>query len=220
MSVSLRAASWLASIGLLGVPTLVFNFDRAAPGTTPVGWSCVTNEGPAAKWEVFKDKTAPTPPYVFAPVSTEAGNWRFPVAILDKPIFQNGEISVRLKPVSGKEHQSGGLVFRFRDANDYYVVRASALENNLVVYKVDGGRWTPLRPKGAPANGWAVHHPVPVNSWSILKVAFKGPVFSVYFNHRRLLQVEDRSYGGPGKVGLWTKGDSLTYFDDFRVAQK
>jgi hypothetical protein len=61
---------------------------------------------------------------------------------------------------------------------------------------------------------------VPANSWSILKVVFKGPVFSVYFNHRRLLQVEDRSYQGVGKVGLWTKADSVTYFDDFRVAQK
>ena len=77
-----------------------------------------------------------------------------------------------------------------------------------------------MRPKGANSNGITVRHHVPSNSWSILKVTFKGPVFSVYFNHRRIFQVEDRSYQGAGRVGLWTKADSVTYFDDFRVAQK
>jgi hypothetical protein len=178
------------------------------------------NQGAAARWEVVKDATAPSPPYVLAQVSNDRNNWRCPVAILDKPVFQNGEISVRLKPVTGKDDLAGGLVFRFRDPNDYYLVRANALENSVAVYKVEGGQWRLLRPKGAAGGGAAVHHSVPAHSWSILKVAFKGPVFSVYFNHRRLLQVEDRSYEGAGKVGLWTKGDSVTYFDDFRVAQK
>jgi hypothetical protein len=205
---------------LLGVPTLIYNFDKAIPGSMPPGWSCIANQGAASKWEVMKDLTAPTPPYVFAQVSHDTSHSCFPVAILNDPVFQNGEISVRMKPVAGKEEQAGGLVWRFRDPNDYYVVRANALENNIALYRVEGGRWTQLRPKGPRADGMAVSHPVPANTWSILKVTFKGPVFSVYFNHRRLFQVEDRSYLGAGKVGLWTKADSVTYFDDFHVAQK
>jgi hypothetical protein len=178
----------------------------------------MTNLGTAAKWEVVKDATAPSPPYVFAQISRDANASRFPLAILDKPVFQNGEISVRLKPVAGKEDQAGGLVWRFRGPNDYYVVRADALENTVGIYRVLGGRWQPLNPRGA--RDGCVRHTVPFNSWSILKVAFKGPVFSVYFDHRRIFQVVDRSLQGPGKVGLWTKSDSVTYFDDFRVAQK
>lgn len=176
------------------------------------------NQGAAARWEIVKDSTAPSPPYVFAQMSGEGSNFRFPLAVLDQPLIQNGEVSVRLKPVAGREDQAGGLVWRFRDPSDYYVVRANALTNNIGIYRVEGGRWKPLQPKGS-ADG-CVQHPVPLNSWSILKVVFKGPVFSVYFDHRRVFQVEDGSYLGAGKVGLWTKADSVTYFDDFRVAQK
>jgi hypothetical protein len=198
---------------------LVINFDHATPGDTPPGWSCISNQGRVAQWQIVKDSTAPTPPYVFAPVLNDSRT-EFPVAILNNPVFQNGEISVRLKPVAGKEEQTGGLVWRFRDPGDYYVVRANALQNNVALYRVQNGQWTALQPKGAFSNGWAVRHHVPANSWSILKVMFKGPVFSVYFNHRRIFQVEDKSYQGVGKVGLWTKADSVMYFDDFRVVQK
>ncbi len=117
MSFLARSTGWLVSVGLMGIPTLVINFDHATPGVTPPGWLCLTNQG-SARWEVVRDNTAPTPPYVFAQVSNDADNNRFPVAILDKPVFQNGEISVRMKPVAGKEDQAGGLVWRFRDPND------------------------------------------------------------------------------------------------------
>jgi hypothetical protein len=207
------------SWGLLGMPTVIINFDKATPGETPPGWSCLTNHGTATKWAVVRDATAPTPPYVFAQISNN-DNTQFPVAILDKPVFPNGEISVRLKPVAGKTEQVGGLVWRFRDPNHYYLVRANARENTVALYRVEAGEWKPLRPKGAVPNVWAVKHTVPANSWSILKVVFRGPVFSIYFNHRRLFQVEDRSYQGAGKVGLWTRADSVTYFDDFRVVEK
>ena len=218
MSLSLKTATWLASVSFLGMPTVFQNFDKATPGMMPPGWSCMTNQGVPAKWEILKDTTAPSPPYVFAQISNQADTFRFPLAIMDKPVLQNGEISVRLKPVAGKEDQAGGLVWRFRDPNDYYVARINALENNIGIYHVEGGRWKPLRPRGA-ADG-CIRHAVPSNTWSILKVVFKGPVFSVYFDHRRVFQVEDHSYQGAGKVGLWTKADSVTYFDDFRVAQK
>ena len=91
------------------------------------------------------------------------------------------------------------------------MVRANALEKNVVVYKVQDGRRIPLTP---------VHHQVRPNAWNILKVTFKGPSFSVYYDHRRILKVTDWTYTGPGKVGLWTKADSVTYFDNFRLVKK
>ena len=218
----MKTVGWLASLGLLGISSTVFNFDSTAPGVMPPGWeAAMTNTGGPPKWEIRKDSTAPSPPYVFAQVSSDgSANGRSPLAILDKPVIQNGEVSVRMKPVSGREDQAGGLVWRYRGPNDYYLVRANALENNVVMYRVDGGKRTPLAPKGTPPNTYGVKHRVPANAWSILKVTFKGPVYSVYFNHRRLFLVEDRGYQGSGKVGLWTKADSVTYFDDFRVSGK
>jgi hypothetical protein len=97
-------------------------------------------------------------------------------------------------------------------------VRANALENNVVLFKIEHGKRTSLAPKGAPPSAYGVSHPVPAKQWSVLKVQFHGPLFSVYFNHRRLFQVVDYTFRGPGHVGLWTKADSVTYFDDFSVA--
>ena len=162
----------------------------------------------------------PAQPYVFAQVSTDRTASRFPLAILDRPDVRDGELSVKFKPVAGKEDQSAGLVFRYRDPNNYYVVRANALEKNVVLYKVQEGRRIPLTPKGKPVNTYGVAHQVRPNAWNILKVTFKGPSFSVYYDHRRILQLTDWTYTGPGKVGLWTKADSVTYFDNFRLVKK
>jgi hypothetical protein len=98
-------------------------------------------------------------------------------------------------------------------------VRANALENSIVVYKVEDGKRIPLASRGAPTS-FGVKHPVPFNQWSVLKVQFRGPLFSVYFNHRRLFEVLDSTFRQPGKVGLWTKSGGITYFDDFRIAGK
>jgi hypothetical protein len=85
---------------------------------------------------------------------------------------------------------------------------------------VEDGKRIPLAPRGRPANAYTVKHPVTPNDWSILKVAFKGPLFSVYYDHRRIFQVDDRSFSRPGKVGLWARADSAAYFDNFRVVRK
>jgi hypothetical protein len=133
---------------------------------------------------------------------------------------RDGDLSVKFKPVAGKEHRAGGLVWRYRDPNNYYLVRANALENNVALFKVENGKWLCLPAKDVPAKTYGVQHPVPANQWSVLKVQFKGPMFSVYFNHRRLFQVVDSTFAQAGKVGLWTRADSITYFDDFRITGK
>jgi hypothetical protein len=137
---------------------------------------------------------------------------RYPLAILKEYTHRDGEISVRVKPVSGHDSQAGGLVWHYLDENNYYLARISSLEKNVQVFKVEYGRRSALM---AP-----VRHVVPTNDWSILKVAVKGNRFQIYVDHRRVLQGNDNTFKGAGGVGLWTVADSVVYFDDFRILPK
>lgn len=185
-------------------------FDNGPLGKTPPEWTvAMTNHGRAPQWEIVKDATAATQPYVFAQVSADPVRNRCPLAIFNDASFRDGEVSVRLKPVSGRMVQAGGLVWRYRDENNYYLARANALQKNVQVFKVENGNRTPLMD--------AVRHEIPTNGWSILKVAARGNRFQVYMDHHRVLQGSDNTFLSAGKVGLWTVADSVTYFDEFRV---
>jgi hypothetical protein len=198
-----------------------FNFDSASPGALPAGWtSGMTHNGGAPKWEILKDDTAPSRPNVLAQTSTDNTSGRFPLAILNKEDLKDGELRVKFKPVSGKGDQAAGIVWRYRDENNYYIVRANALENNVVLYKVEGGKRIPLAPKGTPAKTYGVKHEVPSQVWSTLVVSFQGNLFAVFFNGQKLFEVEDKTFTEAGKVGLWTKADSVTHFDDFQIERK
>ena len=217
----MKTVSWLVSLGLIGSGGQIVNFDSGPLGKTPPGWTvAMTHSGAAPAWEILKDRTAPTLPYVLAQVSDDPTESRFPLALLKGLALRDGDVSVRLKPVTGKGDRSGGLVWRYRDENNYYLVRANAIEGNVTAYRVENGQRIPIAPRGKPANEAAVQHPIPTNAWTILKVSVRGSSFSVYLNHHRILQADDRAFAGPGQVGLWTKGDSVTYFDDFRAFPK
>jgi hypothetical protein len=206
---------------LLSAPGQIITFDTFQPGLLPPGWvTAMTHKGGAPRWEIIRDASAPTQPYVLGQVSTDASSDRFPLALLDKPLLRDGDVSVRVKPVTGHADQSGGLVWRYRDPDNYYFARADALQKNVAVYKVQNGVSTPLVPKGLNARRFAVFHDIPSNAWFILKVAFRGPSFGVYVNHRRVLQGTDKTFTAAGRVGLWTQADSVTYFDDFRLYPK
>ena len=209
----MRAFSWLLAFGLAAAPGRVITFDNEQLGQTPSQWTvAMTNHGRAPRWEIVKDLTAATQPYVFAQVSADPVRDRFPLAIFNDATFRDGDISVRIKPVSGREVQAGGIVWRYRDPNNYYLARANALEKNVQVFKVENGQRVPL--------GAGVRHEIPSNAWSILKVNARGNRFQVYIDHRRILQGWDNTFLTGGKVGLWTVADSVTYFDEFRVTPK
>ena len=198
--------------------TQVIAFDSAHPGSVPSGWSvAMTHSGGSPKWEVRTDESAPSPPNVLAQVSDDETSGRYPLAIYRKADLRDGELSVKLKPISGRVDASGGLVWRYRDENNYYVVRANALEGNTVLYKVENGKRSSLAPKGMPPGTYGVKHAVASQRWSTLGVEFRGSLFTVFFDGKQLFQVEDDSFAGGGKVGLWTKADAVTYFDDFQV---
>jgi hypothetical protein len=120
--------------------------------------------------------------------------------------------------VKGATDQAGGLVWRYRDKDNYYLLRANALENNLVLYKVEAGKRSDLKPRGAGMFAYGRKAKVVPGEWGTLRVIVKGPLFEAFLNGERLFEVEDRTFTGAGQVGVWTKADSVTYFDDLRIA--
>src|SRR4051794_16642481 len=139
----MRLARIWGLIGLLGASSVdaeVIRFDRAAPGSVPAGWSiAMTHAGGSPKWEVVRDDSAPRPPLVFAQISRDQTAGRFPLAIWDRAVLRDGDVRVSFKAVAGEIDQAAGIVWRYRDPNNYYIVRANALENNVVLYKVEAG---------------------------------------------------------------------------------
>jgi hypothetical protein len=205
----MKTLSWLFAFGIGVSPTLV-NFDAGPVGKTPPGWIVtMTHRGGAPRWEIRTDQSAPTQPYVLAQVSNDGTNDRSPLAIFEKVTLKDGDFSVRIKPVAGREDQGGGLVWRYRDENNYYLAQADALGRSVSVYKIENGRRIPILA--------SARHDIPSGGWSILKVSARGSRFQVYLDHRRVLQGQDNTFTSAGKIGLCTEADSVTYFDDFRV---
>ncbi|MBZ5677204.1 MAG: hypothetical protein LAP61_23410 [Acidobacteriia bacterium] len=197
------------------------NFDRNTSGEAPSGWTiAMTHQGGPPKWQVLRESSAPSKPNVLAQVSGDRTAGRFPLAIWDGISVKDGTISVKFKAVSGTVDQGAGLVWRYRDPNNYYIVRANALENNVVLYKVQNGERVSLAPRGAVSNAYGVKHQVPKQTWSTLSVSFQGNLFTVSLDSEKLFDVEDSTFTGAGKTGLWTKSDSVIYFDDFQVVDE
>jgi hypothetical protein len=202
----------LATAGVSAAQTKV-TFDDG--DGLPKGWdSGITGKG-AAKWEVVADDSASSRPKVLK----QSGEATFCWAAKTNEGIKDGFAEVKFKPISGKEDQAGGLVFRFKDANNYYVVRANALEGNVVLYKTVNGKRSSLQVKGRMF-GYGVDTKVPKGKWSTLRVEFRGNLFTVLFNGKKLFEVEDKTFTDAGAVGVWTKADSVTLFDDFVYGNK
>ena len=195
----------------------VVDFEGAVANAPPRGWTLTkTNGGEPALWQIVEDASSPAGSKVLAQLSEDRTSGRFPLAIYSDSAIANGELAVRFKPVSGRVDQAAGLVWRYRDENNYYLVRANALEDNIVLYKVENGRRTPLGPVGR-SDDYGVPHEVPVQQWSTLGVVFAGERFTVLFDGQPLFEVVDTTFTEAAGVGLWTKADSVTYFDAFEV---
>lgn len=198
-----RAAS--QSAGAL----LSYNFDRDPAGAPPVHFhAALTGGGSAVRWEVRADPTAPSSPNVVAQLSVDRTDYRFPLLIADEASFRDVELRVKFKAVSGRVDQAAGLVFRFKDAGNYHVVRANALENNYRLYHVVNGR----RVQFAGAN-----FKVTSGEWHELRVEAIGNRMVCYYDGQKKIEARDGTFKDAGKVGLWTKADSVTYFDDLAV---
>ncbi len=144
---------------------------------------------------------------------------RFPVAVLSDVSAADVDLSVRFKPVSGRVDQAAGLVWRYRDQDNYYIVRANALEDNVVLYKVENGKRIDLPVKGE-GRTYGKKAEVPSRRWSTLRIVATGHLFEVHLDGARLYEVEDATFSQAGRVGVWTKADSVTQFDDLIVVTR
>lgn len=151
---------------------------------------------------------------------TYRGGADFGWAVLPATSLADGFVEVRLRPLSGREDQAGGVVWRWRDADNYYVARANALENNVVAYKVVGGRRIPIAPAGTPAGTYGVKAPVAAGAWHTLRVEFRGAESAVIYDGRKLFTIRDETFHEAGRIGLWSKADSVTEFESPQYGDK
>ncbi|MGH8672812.1 MAG: family 16 glycoside hydrolase [Burkholderiales bacterium] len=178
------------------------NFDREKPGTVPAGWSCgVTGKG-SPRWVVDVDPSAPSTPNVLR----QTGSGTFPWCVKTGASLADGFVEVKFRPEKGRQDQAGGVVWRWKDGNHYYVARANALENNVSLYYTADGRRNTIQ---------YVNAPVPRNTWHTLRVEFAGTRIKVILDGKAYIEQQDDHIAGAGAVGVWTKADSVTSFDDF-----
>jgi hypothetical protein len=182
-------------------------FDQDPIGTLPKAWEAgVTGRG-APLWAVRADATAPSKPNVLQ----QSGSGDYPWCILRGTAIDDGFVEVKFKSIAGREDQAGGLVWRWRDGNNYYVARANALENNVSLYYTANGRRNELK---------YVDAPVPRNVWHTLRVDFSGRNIIVSLNGKAYINLTDNHFSAAGAVGVWTKADSVTAFDEFSYGAK
>jgi hypothetical protein len=170
----------------------------------PAGFSFArTGHGREGRWLVVQDPSAPAGDHVLAQVDPDDTDDRFPVAVADAPLLEDLRLEVRCKPVSGKTDEACGLVFRYRDRDDYYVARANALEDNVNLYRVVKGQRRQI-------TGWSGE--VTRDRWHTLAVEARGDHLRVFWEGTPIIEARDSTFAGAGKVGVWTKADSITRF--------
>ncbi len=197
--------------------TREFSFDTDPAGKVPEGFSeALTAGGGPVKWRVVEAQDAPSGKQVVAQLSEDRTDVRYPLLMLDDFSAKDVDVSVRFKPVSGKVDQAAGIVWRLKDKDNYFIVRANALENNLVAYKTVGGKRTSIGIKG-DSKSYGVKTEVLSDHWNTFRVRMVGGTAEVFLNDKKVLEVENDAFTEAGKVGLWTKADSVTYFDDLKA---
>ena len=168
----------------------------------------LTGKGGPVAWSVIDDPTAPAGPNVLAQTSTDKTDNRFPLAVFDQPVLKDLDVAVRFKPVAGAVDRAAGIAVRLADRDNYYVVRANALEDNVRLYRVKAGH----REQIASWDG-----EVTDGAWHTLAVEARGEHLSVSWDGAKVIEKTDSIFRQPGRVGLWIKADSISEFDELRL---
>lgn len=182
------------------------DFDLLPERYQPAGFSFGrTGGGDLGNWRV--DHTKESANNVLAQVSNDGTDLRFPVCVYDGFSAADVAVSCRFKTVDGRVDRAAGLVARYLNEQNYYVVRANALEGNVRLYRVVSG----VRTQIAGADS-----PVDSGRWHDLAMHVTGNHFEVVYENKLLFSADDGVLTNEGKIGLWTKADSVTWFDDLR----
>src|SRR5437867_13219497 len=197
----------MAPMSMAMAQTQTINFDNFKTGDPPSGWTATKTGSGQAQWTIEKDDTAPSKPNVLK----QSGEATYPVCIKDDTSLKDGFVEVKFKPISGKEDQAGGVIWRAKDPDNYYIARANALEDNVCIYHtIKGKRTEKKRTTMKVASG----------EWHTFRVDFSGNHFIVTFDGKKALEWDDKTFTEAGMVGVWTKADSVTLFDDFSYGEK
>jgi 3-keto-disaccharide hydrolase len=187
-------------------------FGKADAGRLPAGWAAAqTGKGKSA-WKVVADDTAPGKTGFALAQTTADKDALFNLCVAGEPTLKDVEVSVAFKAVKGERDQGGGVVWRLQDANNYYVARVNPLEDNFRVYKVVGGR--------RAREFQSAEVKIPAGEWHTLKVTMAGDRIECFLDGKKYLEAKDDTFTKAGKVGLWSKADAQTHFDQFTVSGK
>jgi hypothetical protein len=188
-----------------------FKFNKDDVGKVPAGWKAEqTGKGEASVWKVVADETAPSKSGYVLAQTAKGPNAVFNLCVVQDSKYKDVELSVAFKAVAGELDQGGGFVWRYKDRDNYYVARMNPLEDNYRVYKVVDGKRTQLGAKeGIKAKA---------GEWRRLKVDVKGNKMQGYLDGEKLWEIADDTYPDAGKIGLWTKADAQTHFDEFKAS--
>jgi len=196
---------------------VVFDFEGTEPGTIPDTFTTgLVGGGGPVRWEILEADDAPSGDRVLGQLSDDKTNKRYPLFVCETFSAKDADVSVKFKTISGRVDASGGLIFRCADPNNFYVVRANSLEGNVVAYKTENGKRSNIGVKGQ-GDAYGVKVDVPHQQWNTLRVRIQDNLSEVFLNDRKLFEVENDTFAIAGKVGLWTKADAVTYFDDLSV---
>ena len=193
-------------------PMAAFNFDHDAVGKLPPRFTAaVMGEGPEIHWEVKQDRLAPSAPNVLVQSGKAKPGENFALALLDNVQLDHGEIAVRFKVLSGEEEQAVGIVYRYKDARNYYIIATSAHDDSCAIYQVKKGIRKQIDSQNVIVSPY---------TWHELHIIFAGPSYTALVDGEAVMGGKDSTFKGPGLVGLWTKSDTVADFDDLRISQK
>ncbi len=190
---------------------LIWNFDESDVGRVPPGWKAeATNpRGENATWEVIADYRVGKETKVLSMTNANgASGSTYNICWTDTITFKDGQIEVSFKAMSGREDQWGGPIWRIQDANNYYIARFNPLEDNFRLYYVKDGARRQLDSKNIQLSP---------STWHTIKIVHKEGRIEAYLNGKKLLECNDSTFSEAGGIGVWTKADASTYFDDLRI---
>jgi len=218
----LRTAAALITFNLFGLVGSTVNFDNLKPASFPPYWTpATTRPQEPARWEVLRDSTAPSRPNVFAQTLGVNNTSEFALAVFDKVVCRDGDLSVKFKiAASARKIKTAGIVWRYQDPQNYYLLHFSVDEKNIVLFRVENGQTHPIPVRSDKPGRFGVSHDLRTGQWYVAKVIFRGGSIRVLFGNRQLFDAVDDSLSTAGKTGLWTRGGTEASFDDFRIDRK
>jgi hypothetical protein len=189
-------------------PAQIWNYDRGQPGTLPREFSIGTlfDGRPAGDWQVLATDRAKSPPHVFAQVMAKGAEHAYKVVLNKEIIASDLDLQVSFLPIQGRGDMGGGLIWRATDDRNYYLARANPLEQNIRVYRVEKGFRHLLQ---------NFNQTIDVRKWHTLRVTHQGCRMNIFYDDKQVFDLCDKTFH-EGMIGLWTKSDAVTYFDDLQ----